>query len=127
VNILPSLKIFTSELNKVERKNTNYKYLIPLTENNSACKRLNLYLRWMVRKDEIDTGIWKDKIDKSKLIMPVDTHIYRVSQKLKLIKRKSCDMKFAVELTERLKSFDAADPVKYDFALCHFGIDKVVL
>ena len=127
VNILPSLKIFTSELNKVERKNTNYKYLIPLTENNSACKRLNLYLRWMVRKDEIDTGIWKDKIDKSKLIMPVDTHIYRVSQKLKLIKRKSCDMKFAVELTERLKSFDVADPVKYDFALCHFGIDKVVL
>jgi len=81
----------------------------------------------MVRKDEIDTGIWKDKIDKSKLIMPVDTHIYRVSQKLKLIKRKSCDMKFAVELTERLKSFDVADPVKYDFALCHFGIDKVVL
>ena len=127
VNILPSLKIFASELNKVERKNTNYKYLIPLTENNSACKRLNLYLRWMVRKDEIDTGIWKDKIDKSKLIMPVDTHIYRVSQKLKLIKRKSCDMKFAVELTERLKSFDVADPVKYDFALCHFGIDKVVL
>ena len=76
----------------------------------------------MVRKDEIDMGLW-EKVDKAKLIMPVDTHIYRISRKLKLVKRKSCDMKFAIELTEKLKLFDKEDPVKYDFALCHVGID----
>ncbi len=117
-NILNALTFFSSMMNEQGNDKSNYRYLVPLVENNSTCKRLNLYLRWMVRKDEIDTGIW-EKVDKSKLIMPVDTHIYRISRKLNLVKRKSCDMKFALELTENLRKFDPEDPVKYDFALCH--------
>ncbi|MEO8209199.1 MAG: TIGR02757 family protein [bacterium] len=120
-NILPSLAYFNLKLNEITNKNSYHGYLIPLVENNSTLKRLNLYLRWMIRKDEIDTGVWK-KIDKAKLIIPVDTHVYRVSRKLKLVNRKTCDMKFALELTEKLKKFDELDPVKYDFALCHIDM-----
>jgi uncharacterized protein (TIGR02757 family) len=87
---------------------------------------MNLFLRWMVRKDEIDLGLWSE-VDSGKLIMPVDTHIARISKKLKLVKRKSVDLKFALELTNKLKQFDSADPVKYDFALCHSGIDRKIL
>lgn len=117
-NIINALTFFSSKLNEQGNEKSNFRYLVPLVENKSACKRLNLFLRWMVRKDEIDTGIW-EKIDKSKLLMPVDTHIYRISRKLKLVKRKSCDMKFALDLTCKLRKFDPEDPVKYDFALCH--------
>ena len=76
----------------------------------------------MVRKDEIDFGIWNN-VSKSKLIMPVDIHISRIAKKLRLVKRKSIDSKFALELTEKLKEFDPTDPVKYDFALCHIGME----
>lgn len=125
INIIPALSGFTKKLslNGKHTGNKYYNYLIPSPGNGSTCKRLNLYLRWMVRKDEIDLGIWNE-IDTSKLIMPVDTHIARISKKLKLVKRKSVDLKFAIELTEKLKKFDSSDPVKYDFALCHAGIDK---
>lgn len=121
-NILTALTAFTHQLNK-HSKNGSYKYLIPSPEKNSTCKRLHLYLRWMVRSDEIDLGLWKNKIDKSKLLMPVDTHVYRISRKLKIVKRASCDVKFVISLTEALKQFDELDPVKYDFAMCHLGID----
>ena len=124
-NILEALKNFSGKLNEYSDEDSYHGYLIPLAENGSACKRLNLYLRWMVRKDEIDTGIW-DKVDKSKLIMPVDTHVYKVSRKLKMVKRNTCDMKFAIELTNKLKSLDPGDPVKYDFALCHAGMEKII-
>jgi len=125
-NILKGLTFFSAKLNETTANNSNYKYLIPLAENGSTCKRLNLYLRWMVRKDEIDLGIWS-KVNSAKLIMPVDTHIYRISRKLKLVKRSSCDLKYALELTEKLKQFDPSDPVKYDFALCHLGIDSLTV
>lgn len=123
-NILSALKFFSSKLNETSNENSYYKYLVPVPENGSACKRLNLFLRWMVRKDEIDIGIWKN-VNRSKLIMPVDTHIYRISRKLKMVKRTSCNLSYAIELTEMLKQFDPEDPVKYDFALCHLGIDKL--
>lgn len=118
-------KNITAPLNFFVNSITNNKlyYLLPDISKNSTAKRLNMYLRWMVRKDDIDLGIWSDKVSSSKLIMPVDTHIYKIAQKLKLVKRKSCDIKFALELTEKLKEFDPVDPVKYDFALCHLGID----
>lgn len=125
-SILKALTHFTDILSKNIPGTEGYKYLIPSPLKNSTCKRLNLYLRWMIRSDDIDTGIWNEKADKSKLIMPVDTHIYRISRSLKLVKRKSCDMKFAIELTERLKKFDNDDPLKYDFALCHIGIEKKI-
>ena len=121
-NVLFALTAFSDELNKFSGKSPGYGYLIPRVQNNSACKRLNLYLRWMVRKDDIDFGIWNN-VGKSKLIMPVDTHVFRVVSNLKMVKRKTCDMRFALELTEKLKQFDKDDPVKYDFALCHLGID----
>lgn len=87
----------------------------------STCKRMNMFLRWMVRKDKsgVDFGIWK-KIKPSQLLIPLDVHVDRVARKLGLIKRKQTDWETVVELTENLKTFDPKDPVKYDFAL--FGI-----
>lgn len=120
VNIKAPLYFFSKSIT-----NNKLTYLLPDISKNSTAKRLNMYMRWMVRKDEIDLGIWGDKIITSKLIMPVDTHTYKISRKLGLVSRKSCDLKFAIELTEKLKEFDANDPVKYDFALCHLGIDKI--
>ena len=118
-NIAGSLSEFMKILNP---KNGHNSFLIPDATKKSTCKRMNLFLRWMVRKDEIDTGIWNG-VDKSKLIMPVDVHIARIAKNLKLVRRGTVDMKFAVELTNRLKEFDSEDPVKYDFSLCHIGID----
>lgn len=96
-------------------------HLFPSPAKGSACKRLNLFLRWMVRRKDIDFGIW-DEIPASKLIIPLDTHIARISRCLGLTKRASSDWKTAKEITESLKRFDPQDPVKYDFALCHHGI-----
>lgn len=91
----------------------------------STCKRLNMLLRWMVRKDScgVDFGIW-DRIKPADLIMPCDLHVDRVARKLQLITRKQTDWQTAVELTERLREFDPADPVKYDFALFGLGIEE---
>src|ERR1700759_4974639 len=91
----------------------------------STCKRLNMFLRWMVRKDDcgVDFGIW-NKLQPSDLIMPCDLHVDRVARKLNLIHRKQTDWQTAVELTQRLREFDPADPVKYDFALFTLGIDE---
>ena len=90
---------------------------------NSSCKRLNMFLRWMVRHDNngVDFGIWK-KIKPSDLICPVDLHVARVSRRLNLLSRKQVDWIAAMELTEQLRKFDPADPVKYDFALFSLGI-----
>jgi uncharacterized protein (TIGR02757 family) len=91
-------------------------------ERLSACKRLNLYLRWMVRPaDGVDFGLWR-RIPPSKLVIPLDTHIIRISRYLGLTRRKSPGWAMAKEITERLKRFDPIDPLKYDFALCHLGI-----
>jgi uncharacterized protein (TIGR02757 family) len=95
--------------------------LITSPADGSACKRMNLYLRWMVRDRDIDFGIWRG-IPKYKLVIPLDTHIARISRCLGFTKRKSQDWKTATETTEALKYFDSEDPLKYDFALCHHGI-----
>lgn len=96
---------------------------IPTPLRKSTCKRLNMYLRWMVRKDErgVDFGLWH-RIKPSQLICPVDLHVDRVARILKLISRKTTDWRTAVELTENLKLLDSDDPVKYDFALFGLGI-----
>lgn len=100
------------------------KFMFPLPEKGSACKRMNLFLRWMIRKDELDFGLWKE-IPASKLVIPVDTHIARVSRQLNLTKRKNADWKMAEEITSKLKRFNPEDPIKYDFAICHIGIRKL--
>ncbi len=94
-------------------------------ERKSACKRLTMYLRWMVRSDNngVDFGIWK-KIRPAQLVCPCDIHVERVARKLKLIKRKQTDWLTALELTENLRKLDADDPVKYDFALFGLGLEK---
>jgi len=91
----------------------------------STCKRLNMFLRWMVRDDDkgVDFGIWKT-IKPSQLICPTDLHVERVARKLKLISRKQVDWQTAVELTLNLQKFDPTDPVKYDFALFGLGIEE---
>lgn len=127
-NIITALKSFSLVLNGyfhgMKSKGNYQDYMISNPAKGSTSKRMNLFLRWMIRKDEIDLGIWNN-VPPSKLIIPVDTHIARVSKKLRLVKRKSVDLKFAIELTEKLKTFDPEDPVKYDFSLCHIGIDKL--
>jgi uncharacterized protein (TIGR02757 family) len=96
---------------------------IATPERKSTCKRLNMFLRWMVRRDNnnVDFGIWK-KISPSQLICPIDLHVARVSRKLGLLKRKQTDWLAAIELTEQLRTLDKDDPVKYDFALFNLGV-----
>jgi len=89
-------------------------------------KRYMMYLRWMVRKDELDMGLWS-KIEKKDLLMPLDTHTFQMAGKLGLLKRRSYDMKAAVELTEKFRKWDAHDPVKYDFALYRLGQEGLLL
>ena len=89
----------------------------------STCKRLNMFLRWMVRNDNkgVDFGLWKN-ISPSQLICPIDVHVARVAKKLGLLKRKQVDWLAAVELTDALRQLDKEDPVKYDFALFNLGV-----
>ncbi|MGQ0738937.1 MAG: TIGR02757 family protein [Bacteroidota bacterium] len=97
---------------------------IAAPEMNSTCKRLNMFLRWMVRKDNkgVDFGIWKN-ITPSQLICPIDLHVARVARRLGILKRKQTDWLAALELTEYLRTLDKDDPVKYDFAL--FGLGAI--
>jgi uncharacterized protein (TIGR02757 family) len=96
-------------------------YFFPRPSAGSACKRLNLFLRWMVRQDAIDLGVWSS-VSAARLIVPLDTHIVRLGRCLGLTSHASPGWKMAVEITDSLRSFDAADPVRYDFALCHLGM-----
>ncbi len=92
---------------------------------NSACKRINMYLRWMVRRDNkgVDFGLWTN-IKPSQLVCPLDLHVQRVAIKLGLLQRTQSDWKAAIELTENLKQLDKIDPVKYDFALFGLGVNQ---
>lgn len=90
---------------------------------NSTCKRLNMFLRWMVRRDNngVDFGLWKN-ISPAQLVCPIDVHVARVAYKFKLLERKNVDWQAALELTSYLHTLDATDPVKYDFALFALGV-----
>ena len=92
-------------------------------EKNSSCKRLNMFLRWMVRKDKngVDFGIWKNILS-SQLICPVDVHVARVARQMNLLHRKPIDWQASLELTGSLRTLDKSDPVKYDFALFGTGV-----
>ena len=102
-------------------KRTGVCYFVPRPSAGSACKRLNLYLRWMVRKDEIDLGVWT-KVSPARLVVPLDTHIIRLGQCLRLTRYVSPGWKMAAEITASLRALDGADPVRYDFSLCHVGM-----
>jgi uncharacterized protein (TIGR02757 family) len=97
--------------------------LIPSPNGRCAYKRLNLFLRWMVRRDNVDPGDWNN-IPTSKLIIPLDTHMYKISLFFKLTERKQADIKTALEITNAFRKIVFDDPVKYDFALTRLGIHK---
>jgi uncharacterized protein (TIGR02757 family) len=96
-------------------------YFFPRPSSGSGCKRMNLFLRWMVRKDAVDLGVWSG-IPPSKLIVPLDTHVIRVGRCLRLTRYTSPGWKMAAQITELLRALDPVDPVKYDFSLCHIGM-----
>ncbi len=95
--------------------------MLPSPATGGASKRMCLYLRWMVRRADIDMGLWRS-VSPSKLVIPLDTHIGRIGRCLSLTSRASNDWKTALEITASLRALDPADPLKYDFALCHMGI-----
>ena len=96
-------------------------YFFPRPSAGSACKRLNLFLRWMVRKDAIDLGVWKT-ISAARLVVPLDTHVIRLGRCLKLTRYASPGWKMAADVTASLRTIDPADPVRFDFSLCHVGM-----
>lgn len=97
-------------------------FMFAKPQNNSALKRLNMFLRWMVRDGEVDLGIWKG-IKKSQLLIPLDTHVANISRKFNLLSRKQNDFRAVLELSEKLHEFDEFDPIKYDFALFGLGVN----
>jgi len=128
-NILEGLWHFIATLKSTSSyESRGYNFLVGSVpkkpQQAGTYKRYMMYLRWMVRKDSLDLGLWS-KIDKKDLLMPLDTHTFQVSQRLGLLKRKSYDMKAVIELTQTLKSFDNLDPIKYDFALYRLGQEKL--
>ena len=98
-------------------------YFFPRPSDGSACKRLNLYLRWMVRRDHIDFGVWST-VDPAHLVVPLDTHVIRIGQCLRLTRYRTPGWAMARDITDALRRLDPRDPVKYDFSLCHLGMQE---
>ena len=126
-NIIPALSKFCNSLLETHAAGhkgqaaSGLKYLLVSPDGGSACKRLNLFLRWMVRDDDVDIGLWKS-INKAKLIVPVDIHMSRLCKILGLYDRRTVSLSAAIEITESFAEIEPADPVKYDFALSRIGI-----
>ncbi|WP_353684956.1 TIGR02757 family protein [Thermodesulfovibrio sp. 3907-1M] len=119
---------FKVNLTSVYGKNTKTKgliHLLPDPLKGSPCKRINLFLRWMIRNHDIDFGLWKT-IKPSELIIPLDVHVLRVSKRIGLTKKSSQSMKTALEITEKLRKINPSDPLKYDFVLCHGDINRLI-
>lgn len=120
--ILPGLIGMVKTLRRLARcRHDAFAHLLPDPSAGSASKRLNLYLRWMIRRDDIDPGPWFGSVDPARLVMPLDVHVGRIARRLGLLERSANDWRAAVELTRRLALLDPTDPVKYDFALCAYG------
>lgn len=116
------MKLCASNIAPLRKK--SFEYLLPSPESGSACKRINMYLRWMIRKDDgIDLGVWK-KLPSSMLIIPVDTHIAQIARRFGLSERKSADWIMAEEITSKLREIDSVDPVRFDFSLCRVGMEN---
>ncbi len=114
---IAALRAFAAEIRRHGKVDT----LIPNPEKGSALKRLNLCLRWCIRKDEVDPGCWS-KIPSACLIVPLDVHMHRVARMLGLTKRNQADMKTAQEISRAFAAFCPQDPIRYDFCLTRFGI-----
>jgi len=127
-NLKSSIKFFVDNIKNIIAHKRNMSvginFMLPDPMKNSACKRMNLFLRWMVRKDNIDFGLWHE-ITPDKLVIPVDTHVAKISRILGFTQKKIANWKMAEEITENLRKFNPSDPVKYDFAICHIGMNKM--
>jgi len=123
--IIKMLKIFTDYFyaNADKTVQSGFYFMLANPDNKGAMKRLNMYLRWMVRKSVVDFGIW-DFVPKSELLIPLDTHVAKISREMNLLTRKSNDFNAVLELTNKLREFDPKDPVKYDFAIYAKGINS---
>ena len=122
--ILGMFKVVTDYFySNAEHAGEGFYFMLANPNKGGAMKRMNMYLRWMVRKSEVDFGIW-DFIPKSELLIPLDVHVARISREMNLLTRKSNDFKAVLELTNNLKQFDSEDPVKYDFAIYGLGINR---
>ena len=99
------------------------RFFFPSPEDGSACKRLNLYLRWMVRREGVDLGVWKS-VDASRLVIPLDAHVLAIARRTRLTRYRSPGWAMAVDITRSLRRLDPKDPVKYDFALHRMGLWK---
>jgi uncharacterized protein (TIGR02757 family) len=118
-----TLTAFADALRGPKNGSRGLGHLVPDPRKGSACKRLLLYLRWMVRPaDGVDLGL--SALDPAELVMPLDTHIHRIGRNLALTRRKDASYATAREVTDALRALDAHDPVKYDFALCHLGVSR---
>jgi uncharacterized protein (TIGR02757 family) len=107
---------------RLGRRPRGLAFLLPDPDAGSACKRLNLYLRWMVRRDDpLDRGIWR-AVSPADLVMPLDTHVARIARNLGLSTRRTADWRMAEEVTASLARIDPRDPTRFDFALCRLGI-----
>ncbi len=102
------------------------RFFFPDPASGSACKRWNLYLRWMVRHDALDFGLWPG-IPTDRLVVPTDTHVFRIARRLGLTRRRTAGWKTAREITDSLARFDSRDPVRFDYALCRIGILQICL
>ncbi len=125
-SLFDCISIFRAELHRCAhskaKQSYGFQYWIP-DGRSGAAKRMHLFFRWLVRKDEIDFGLW-DFIPKSALMIPLDTHLHQQALRLGLTSRKTTDRKTVEEITSVLQLFDPADPIKYDFALYHIGKTK---
>lgn len=121
--ILPALCGFAEELSGCGCATTGM--LLPAPERGSACKRLNLFLRWMVRSDDVDPGVWTG-VPASKLVVPLDTHMHRIARLMGITRRRQADMRTALEITDRFRDIAPGDPVRYDFALTRLGIRQAL-
>jgi len=118
-NIIAGLEFFVTELSSCFENSRTY--LLPAPSKGSACKRLNLYLRWMIRQDDVDPGGWTS-VPASALFIPLDTHMYQICSAAGMTERKTADFKTVIEISENFRKINPEDPVKYDFALTRFGI-----
>ena len=118
-NIIPALNQFCRKLTSYG----NPAHLIPLPGRGSACKRINLFMRWMVRRDAVDPGGWEG-ISPPMLTIPLDVHMHRTGRILQLTSRKQANMRTALEITDGFSKWVPEDPVRYDFSLTRLGIRK---
>ena len=119
-NIIPALSVFVKNLNDAAGR--SMPMFLPSPSGGSACKRLNLFLRWMVRRDNVDPGVWRG-VSPSRLVVPLDIHMHRIARAMGFTSGKQANMRCALEVTDNFASICPEDPVRYDFALTRLGMN----